>query len=153
MANIQGFDANAVEPNKSFGLIPNGEYQAMIVASEMLATKKGDGKYLKLEFDICDKEYENRKLWANLNVENPNETAVAIARGDLSAICRAVGVMTPADSEELHNRLLVIKVKSKHSDYSGEQENYIAGYADASAPVAAAPQATEYPANKAPWQR
>ena len=43
-----------------------------------------------------------------IRMVNPNQTAVKIARGELSAICRAVGVMQPKDSTELHDLPLVI---------------------------------------------
>ena len=36
-------------------------------------------------------------------------TAVKIARAELSAICRAVGVMAPNDSVELHDLPLVMR--------------------------------------------
>ena len=35
-------------------------------------------------------DLESRLLWARLNLDNPNQQAVQIARGELSAICRAV---------------------------------------------------------------
>ena len=56
-------------------------------------------------------EFKGRNLWARLNLDNPNEIAVKIARAELSALCRAVGVLEPKDSVELHNLPLVISVK------------------------------------------
>lgn len=41
---------------------------------------------------------------------------VKIARGELSAVCRAVGVMAPKDSVELHNIPLEINVGLKKRD-------------------------------------
>jgi len=150
MANLRGFNANEVEPASSFEPIPAGKYLAMITASEMKATKKGDGSYLELTFTVLDGPYKNRNVWARLNLNNPNDTAVKIARGELSALCRAVGVMTPGDSQDLHNLPLVITVKLKKRDDSDEMSNEIKGYARKEA---AAGQPQQAQSSTPPWRR
>lgn len=107
------FNANEVEPSTGYDPIPAGKYQAVITESEMKPTKTGNGQYLQLEFEIIEGEYKNRKVWARLNLENANADAVRIARADLSAICRAVNVLQPRDSVELHNLPLTITVRCK----------------------------------------
>jgi hypothetical protein len=113
MADLHGFNANEVDPTTDLEPIPAGKYLAMITDSEMKPTKSGDGRYLQLTFQILEGPYKNRFVWARLILHNANETAVKIARAELSAICRAVGVLTPRDSCELHNLPLVITVKLK----------------------------------------
>ena len=81
MANLNGFDANEVEPTTTFEPLPAGKYLAAITESEMKPTKSGSGSYLQLTFTILEGEYKNRVLWARLNLNNPNATAVKIARG------------------------------------------------------------------------
>ena len=129
MANLESlnFDANQVQPN-SFELLPAGEYEAIIVASSMDMTKDGTGKFLKLELQILNGEYQNKKLFDRLNLINPNDQAVQIARGTLSAICRAVGVMTPHESTELHNRPLRIKVGIREGKGEYNDQNVIKAY-------------------------
>jgi hypothetical protein len=83
------FNANEVEPSVGFEPIPNGKYQAVIAESGFKSTKSGNGRYLELEFEVIEGEHKGRKLWARLNLENPNSTAVEIARAELSAICSA----------------------------------------------------------------
>jgi hypothetical protein len=97
-------------------------------------------------------EYKNRVLWARLNLNNPNATAVKIARGELSAICRAVGVLQPRDSVDLHNLPLVITVKLKKRDDTGELTNEIKGYARKDAANGQQPQAPVTD-NTPPWKR
>ena len=128
MANLNGFDASTVDPSTSFDPIPAGKYLAAITESEMKPTKTGSGSYLQLTFTVLDGPYKNRVLWARLNLNNPNATAVKIARGELSAICRAVGVLQPRDSVELHNLPLVINVKLKKRQDTGELTNEIKGF-------------------------
>ena len=122
------FNANEVEPSKAFDPIPAGKYIAVITDSEMKETRAGTGRYLQLEFEITDGEYAGRKLWARLNIENQNAEAVRLARADLSAICRAVNVLTPSDSIDLHNLPLVIKVHCRKDKNTGEITNDIRGY-------------------------
>ncbi len=150
MAHLNNFNANEVEPTSSFEPIPAGKYLAAISDSESKATKSGSGRYLQLTFTIIEGEYKNRVLWARLNLENPNATAVKIARAELSAICRAVGVMTPRDSVELHNLPLLIGVILKKRD-DGELSNEIKTYERKGSPE----QAPHAPvtSNTAPWKR
>jgi hypothetical protein len=150
MADLRGFDANKVEPATPFDPIPAGKYLAMITASEMKANKAGNGRFLELCFTIIEGEYKNRQLWARLNLENPNELAMKIAQGELSALCRAVGIMTPNDSVELHNLPLVIRVRCKKRKDSGEIANEIGGYEKRDA-VTGRPQQAQ--TNTPPWRR
>jgi hypothetical protein len=152
MANLNGFDASQVEPSASFEPIPAGKYLAAITESEMKPTKNGSGSYLQLTFTILEGEYKNRVAWARLNLANPNATAVKIARSELSAICHAVGVMQPRDSLELHNVPLLITVKVKKREDTGELTNEIKGYEPKSV-AAGQPQQTQQNSTTPPWRR
>ena len=151
MANLNGFNASEVEPTSNFEPLPAGKYLAAITDSEMKPTKNGNGSYLQLTFTVIEGQYKNRVLWARLNLDNPNATAEKIARSELSAICHAVGVMQPRDSVELHNLPLVIAVKLRKREDSGELTNEIKGYERKTA----AGQAQTAPAtdNTPPWRR
>lgn len=152
MANLNGFNATEVEPTSSFEPIPAGKYLAAITESEMKPTKNGSGSYLQMTFTIIEGEFKNRVLWARLNLNNPNATAVKIARSELSAICHAVGVMQPRDSVELHNLPLVIAVKLKKREDTGELTNEIKGYEPKAASAGQSQQAP-VTSNTPPWKR
>ncbi|MCD4830590.1 MAG: DUF669 domain-containing protein [Anaerohalosphaeraceae bacterium] len=176
MADLGNFNANEVEPTSAFEPLPAGKYIATITASEMKPTKKGDGSYLELEFTVLEGNCQGRKTWDRLCINHPKDLTQKIAKGCLSAICRAVGVLQPGDSVELHNLPLEINVKCKKSKDTGDIFNEIRGYAAKSRPQtqpvqqpaqqsqpvqppAGAPQAqagvspqTAAPGN-APWQR
>lgn len=158
MGNLEGFDANNVPPS-SFDVLPAGEYEAVIVSSEMKTTQAGTGEYLKLQLQVLNGEHQNRVLFDNLNIKNPSPKAQEIARGTLSAICRAVGVMEPKDSSELHNKPLRVKVAVEKSAEYGEQ-NRVKAYKPRHA--GGQPAATPYsepdpeslpkpPADGTPW--
>lgn len=150
MADLQGFDANQVEPTSDFDPIPAGKYLAVITESEMKPTRNGDGRYLQFTFQILEGEHQGRYLWARLNLENNNETAVKIARSELSAVCRAVGVLTPKDSQDLHDLPLIISVKLRKRPDTGDLQNEIRGYEKKET---AGPPAQQSTPSTPPWKR
>ena len=162
MSNLAGYNFNAeeVEPSSSFDPIPAGWYTAIISNSELKATRDGYGEYLSLTLQVIEGQYENRLVFARLNLKNANDKAVDIARKDLAAICRAVGVMSPQASEELHDIPLMIKVKVRAASGDYEASNDIGGYKTVEgqdltpAPKAASkPQTPPPAATKKPWQK
>ena len=159
MADLRGFNAHTVEPNESFDPVPAGEYLCIITASDDRPTKSGNGSYLELEFEVIDGPYKGRKLWDRLNLANPNEMAVKIARATLSAICRAVGVMEPKDSCELHDQPLFVKVRLDKRSDTDEMSNVIKGYRGRNAsrpdpvPPAASVPSPAATTSVPPWKR
>lgn len=146
------FNANDVEPTAVFDPLPAGKYLAAITLSEMKPTKAGNGSYLQLEFTVLDGACKGRKVWDRLCINHPNDLTQKIARGNLSAICRAVGVMQPRDSVELHNLPLVITVKCKKRDDTGEVTNEVKGYIKRESAVGQ-PQQTPVHDQTPPWAR
>ena len=164
MNNLSSYNFNAeeIEPSSSFDPIPAGWYKAIISNSEMKPTRDGYGEYLSLTLQVIEGQYENRLVFARLNLKNANDKAVDIARKDLAAICRAVGVMSPQASEELHDIPLMIKVKVRPASGDYEASNDIGGYKAVEganltpAPKAASKPQTPPPAattTKKPWQK
>lgn len=165
--NLFGFDASIVPEQMDYAALPEGDYTVIITASEMKPTKSGDGKYLQLQLDIIDGQFSGRKIFDNLNLYNPNQIAVDIAQRRLAAICRAVGVLKPSDSSELHNKPLKVSIEVELSENpkTGKktEQNRVKRYDPATAaatgyapqPTAAAPApAQSAPAaaeQKAPW--
>ena len=121
------FDANEVEPSAGFEAIPAGWYRVMVrPATKVKPTKAGTGEYVEIPFQVVEGEYQNRVLFARLNTKNPNEQAVKIGRAELSAFCRATGVLTPKDTAEFHNKVLMVKVAVR--EYQGEKQNEVKAY-------------------------
>lgn len=149
--NLSGFDAQTVEPTASYEPLPAGWYKAVFTASEEKPTKAQTGSYLQLTAEIIEGEHQGRKLIERLNLNNPNSTAVEIAQRTLSGICRAIGVMTPRDSTDLHDKPFMVKVAVKPGEGSYGPSNDIKEYA---ATEGAAPAAQVSPAaSTPPWKR
>jgi len=149
MASLNGFDASQVPEQMEFTALPEGQYVVIATASEMKPTKNGQGQFLQFTFEVLDGPRKGSKLWARLNLVNQNQTAVDIAQRELGAICRAVGVIKPNDSAELHNRPLLVTVAVEVDDRKREG-NVIKKYEPVNA-GGAAPVNNAAPVGAAPW--
>jgi hypothetical protein len=159
LANLSGFDASQVPEQQEFSALPEGQYVVIATASEMKPTKAGTGQFLQFAFEVVDGPMKGRKLWSRLNLVNPNATAVDIAKRELGAICRAVGIIKPADSAELHNKPILVTVAVEIDDRNREN-NIIKKYESVSGGVAAggfapaaAPQAAATATAAPPWAK
>ena len=145
------FSTDGVEPLQPFEILPAGRYEAMIVSSEQKATKAGTGSYLQLDFQIISGEQHGRYVWSRLSLDNPNETAVRIAQQELAAICMALGLTGVGESEELHDKPLLIDVAIERGKDGRDDTNRIKAYLSQAgvAPVRTTP-ATPKPASPPP---
>ena len=148
---------NESQEARNFDPLPDGQYEVIISRSEMRDTKAGDGEMLVLTFEVIEGDYEGRLLWENINLVNKSDVAERIGRSQLASICKAVGVMNPQDSADLHDKPLVITVRRDKKDNT---RNVIKGYASTDGTHAEAvkdePKAAEPEkpvAKKKPWQK
>ena len=75
------FDATQVEPNEGRpDPVPAGWYDVVIVESEAKQTQRKTGYFLALTYQIVSGEFKGRKVFQNINLQNPNEEAVRIGR-------------------------------------------------------------------------
>lgn len=150
-------------------LIEPGQYQAVIVESEMKPTSSGLGQFLALKLVVTQGKYANTEFTERLNIVNENQKAVEIAYKTLARISEAVGMTrTPADSVELHNKPFMIEVATEAGkpwtdrdgvQRDGSDKSIIKKYlpmpkvgafsAAATAPAVAQGQAA--PASSPPW--
>ncbi len=130
------FNAEAIEPQSDFSPLPVGNYTVVITQSEMKPTKSGNGQYLQLTLQVVEGEFKNRLIFDRLNIQNANDVAQQIAQKALSSICRAVGVMHPKDSEELHDKPFSVKIGIRPASGEYGESNIVKGYSSlSSSPV------------------
>ena len=101
---------------------------------------------------MIEGQYQGRKVFDNLNTNNPNQTAEDIAKRQVGAICRAVGVFTPSGWSDLQDRPLMIKVGIKPAKDGYEASNKVVEYAAVDGAPAAAPAPAKAAATP-PWKR
>lgn len=123
MANLGGtFDPNEVpERDNNFDCLPAGTYDAQITDSEVVPTKAGDGRILKLTWEVIAGPLANRKFFQNLNIQNPSPKAQEIAQRDLADICEATGAGTISDSQDLHYKPCSVRIAIEKSDNYGDK--------------------------------
>lgn len=144
------FNANEIEPQQSREPVPAGWYKAVITTSEEKPTKAQTGSYLQMTIEIVEGEHQGRKVFERLNLKNPNATAVEIAQRTLSSICRAVGVPTPRNSQDLHDKVFMAKLKVTPARDGYDAGNEVGEYGPVGAkkePAASGGGATP------PWKR
>lgn len=157
MAQID-FDANQHEPAKELTPIPEGKYQMIATASELKTTSDGAGSYLAYTFEVVDGQYKGRKLWHNFTRQNSNADAVRIGNEQLSAFCRAVNVMQPRDSAQLHNIPFIGSVGVEKRKDTGTLKNKLKGWESRASAAAttqqpAASGAAAAAGSPAPWKK
>jgi hypothetical protein len=145
MADLGGvFDADSVEPMGDRSPIPAGDYRAVCIKSQWKPTQSG-GQLLEFTWQILEGPHARRMVWSKLNLQNASSQAVEIARRELSAICKAVGVSKLTDSMQAHDIPVVISVGIQPPQNGYEASNSIKAYksvkaaseASQAAPVAA----------------
>ena len=139
------FDASQVEPAVPFEAIPSDKYVVEITHSEFKPTKSGNGSYLEFEYTVLEGEYRGRKVWDRLCLNHSTQKTVDIARSHLSAICHAVNVLRPRESNELHHIPLVITVKARKDESTDTIFNEVKGYAKRESKIAPSQQTAQYP--------
>ncbi len=155
MADLNGFNAEAVEPLSDLSPLPVGDYICVIDDSEVKETRAQDGsRYLMLVLKVIEEgPYKDRTLWARLNLWNKNPKAREIAERELSAVCHAVEVLRPRDSAELHGKPLLVKVSQSKRPDNGEMSNEVKGFKPVSAAQSAPAQAPASQASGPVWSR
>lgn len=86
------FDATAVPESErsEFTPIPAGTRVTMqVTEAEIIPTKSGKG--LKFTCEIVTGQYENRKVWGFINIENASQQAEQIGQRELADLCIAMG--------------------------------------------------------------
>lgn len=152
------FNAAAVEPMapRTYGPLPEGEYEMMVVKSDVKPTKAGNGHYIELEMHVISGEQSGRRVWERLNVDNPNKDAENIAKAALAALCVAIGLEDMTETEQLHDQPFIAKLEIDRKD---PERNRIVGYesvvgqakAPAAKPAPAARPAAPAAGAKKPW--
>lgn len=120
MARLEeAFDATGEEKLGNYEPLPYGWYNLNITKSELKDNSTKTGKFISLEFTVLDGEYKGRKVWSNLNIKNPNQVTVEIARKTLASICEACNKLQIQDTQELHGIPFqaLLKIKQGSGDY------------------------------------
>lgn len=115
------FNPDEHEPTSDFAVIPPGKYPVYIEQAEVRQTKAGNGHYIKITMSILEGDFRNRKLWDQINIDNPSEECQAIGLRTLSALAKATNIDSLTDSAQLVGKVVIASVRVKRSDNYGDQ--------------------------------
>lgn len=153
MAKIN-FDATQIAiTERAYSPLPDGEYEMMVIKSDTKSTRAGNGHYLELEMQVLSGNHSGRRHWERLNLDNPSQKTVEIAKEQLARLCHALGLPHVDDSEELHDRPFIAVVSIDKKDPTSNRI-YDFKPVEGAAPTAVAvkPAAVAAPAKSSrPW--
>ena len=176
MANLSHIDMSNVEigpdAGSGYDLLPEGKYLAKVIDSKLVPTKgmyqpvdangnaQGEpvpkGYLLELTWQIQSGPHERRLIWDKITlIHHTSDDAQRIGRETWRKAVRAAGLgAAPQDSSEIHQRPVLILVKTKPASNGYEAANAIKSYypapaqqcvinqpMQANAPIAGEPQA------------
>ena len=125
MSGFNGtFDATQFDPTQGTPTHPAGKFPAYISKTEIKANKDNTGGYLAVELTT-----QAGVITSRYNLFSTSAQAVEIAQRELSSICHAVGVLKPKDSQELHNKPLIVTVDVEKNEQNGNLNNRVKKYA------------------------
>jgi hypothetical protein len=145
--NFQEYGLDDPELGKFSGeMLPVGNYHCTITAAQEKQNSAGTGSMLALEFVILDGDYAGRTVYDNLNLNNPNQTAVNIARAALKSLLAAVGQPMAQCPAEILGADVVVKIAHRRDKHTKEIRQQVGGYLSANQDEAPAPRAQQAPA-------
>lgn len=152
------FDVNELPvSDTNYEVLPEGWYNTRITEAKIKATKKGDGQYIAVRYDIIGPSHQGRVVFGNINVKNSSPKAEEIGRQQLGNLMRAIGLTRVTDTDQLINGELQIKLSIKRDEEYGDK-NEIKAFKSmngGSLPQASAPATVQQssPAAAPPWAK
>lgn len=126
MASLEGFNPAEVEPTGVTEVLPAGDYPVILVETDLSQKESG-----AVQFEFCvqvtEGQFQNRRVYDSQNYTKKDGSPNAIGRGQVSQICRCVGVMNPRDTSDLHHKRLIAKVGIRKDDEWGNK-NIVKGF-------------------------
>jgi len=118
MADLgQTFDPNSAPPRDTeFDTIAAGKYSMQIEESDLVDTKAGNGKIVKLTWTIIDGPLSGRKVFHNINIVNKSPKAQEIGHRELADICDATGAGPVRDTTQLHYKPCLVTIGIKKDE-------------------------------------
>jgi hypothetical protein len=111
MANLNGqYDPDAGVPG-SFEIFAAGPQPMEFTETDIIPTKAGTGKLLKYKLRITQGDLEDRLVFGQMNLQNPNPVATKIGQEEFRAAREVTGVLEPEDTQDLHFKEFVGYVK------------------------------------------
>ncbi len=109
-------DFTKVEATSSPEPLATGWYRALMCESEIKPTAQHantGNTTIATKFTLLDPAFNSRPVFKNFNYANQNQTAQDIGWGEMKALNEAIGIAQPMDTQEWHNKPVLIHIKLK----------------------------------------
>ncbi len=111
------YEVPTAEPEtRDFDPLPAVEYAAQIIDSDIVDTKSGTGRMLKLTWEVTEGPFERRKFWQQINYRNQSAQVQEIGRKQLDEITYSTGITRLTDTQDLHFKPCHVRLKIKPGD-------------------------------------
>lgn len=120
----QEFVADASQAQSEFTPIPENDYPLVIEKAEMKKSKAGD-EMLSIQFKVDGTDYDNRKLFVNLNIGHSKPNVKAIAAKQLHALLTMCKIAKITCADDLVGQSLTAKVIVKKREDTGAMQNEV----------------------------
>lgn len=124
MANLNGqYDPDAGVPG-TFEVFAAGPQPMEFTETDIIPTKAGTGKLLKYKLRITQGDLEDRLVFGQMNLQNPNPIATKIGQEEFRAAREVTGVLEPEDTQDLHFKEFIgfVKITPAKGDYDAKNE-------------------------------
>lgn len=124
MASLNGqYDPDAGVPG-TFEVFEAGPQPMEFVETDIVPTKAGTGKLLKYKLRITQGDLEDRFVFGQMNLQNPNPVATKMGQEEFRAAREVTETLEPEDTGDLHFKEFIgyVKVTPAKGDYDAKNE-------------------------------
>lgn len=109
----RNFDASEVDTTQTdYELLPTGIYKLEVSASDVKTYDDGNTA-LAFAYDVIEPEqFKGRKIFVYIDWENSDAEKQQRGERDFAKLCRATGIRTPSNTEDLHFYPFIAKVQN-----------------------------------------
>jgi len=116
---LGGFNADEHEMPRDDAPLPAGGYYLEVENIDLKQTANGQGTGANVQFDVLGDEQGNhtgRKCFVWFNLQHSNEQAQKVGQAQFAELCKACGIITPQDTDELLGSKIFAKVSIDKKD-------------------------------------
>jgi len=129
MSDFLNLNFEEVQEETGFGPLPVGEYTLAVMDAVKKTTRKGDGTYINVKYKVVSPEkYNKRFVWDNVNISNPNKTAMNIGLARLKKMFLLAGVSVAEMKTKTVQDLVgsVYDAFVTHDEFNGKKTERVA---------------------------